>query len=253
MIANYSPSFILHRAIFGNAENKINPRFIKSTGIEFPKDDGKIKVPIEFRQSIFNTSFLTHCDKEEDEDDGEDNNEYNEFKCGYGNDYLPEFSKEANDYSNLFGCPHSSQHSLKVGDYIGGLEDCGNGRMAYSFCSSCAKEYLNSFSELKAEICHLLIPEIANIILDYTSPPLFTLIKSSDKLVCTSQFSDWLQFLHVSLAEDSKTWFINCNLDSKFYGCVMMVDEQNDLFIMMKGIDSIKEFEAIFLEKYIQK
>jgi hypothetical protein len=312
-------SFILDGAVFNDDENKLESRFIKPTGIQFPSDEKvkmgmqetlerirrcyknsldlikdlkvpeRVKVPEEFRQSIFNNSFLTFRQPgmRSDEDDDEDNyasaamgEKYNEFECGY--EPLSNFDeemfeerciKEAKDYSKLHGCSHllttainksgrlmtkvgdgDGRTSGKIGDYIAGLEICGNGSFAHTFCHSCAQEYKRP-SMLREQINLSIIgggsgarlpSDIVNIILDYLAPP-FTLINNNDqKLVPTSTYIDWVKFLHVELEEDSKTWFINCNLDNPFYGCIMLLTDQNDLFITRQGVDSIKEFEQLF-------
>jgi hypothetical protein len=183
------------------------------------------------------------------------------------------YDDEVTDYSKHDGCSHfllaksnpklklpSGRSTMKflpgewfkIGDYVDGLQYAGNGEFAYTFCSSCAQEYkrpskwvteLNRLNE-----CTKLLPVLVNIILDYLAPP-FTLIKNDEKLVLTSTYIDWVKFLHVDLEEDSKTWYINCNLDSLMYGCIMLLTEQNDLFITGKGVDDIKEFEQLFEKK----
>jgi hypothetical protein len=57
-----------------------------------------------------------------------------------------------------------------------------------------------------------------------------------------------VRFINVSLEEDSKSWYINCNLDNPFYGCIMLLTDQDGLFITRQGVDSIKKFEEIFLQ-----
>jgi hypothetical protein len=91
MTENRRPdSFILEYSVFGDDSGEIKKRFIKSTGVPFLSDEKvkdlmsetlekmkiyndnlkilvkdwkvpeRVKVPDEFRQSIFNTCFCTH-------------------------------------------------------------------------------------------------------------------------------------------------------------------------------------------------
>jgi hypothetical protein len=292
------------RILDNDIANENETRFIKKTDVPFLSDEDvrvmmeknlekikaenwkvatRVKVPEEFRQSIFNTSFHTFREKTTDDTEEKDGKMPKEFDCKFiPTDGIPKSKYRVYDVNHVHDCSirHGCQHCLtekmvtsrrgyeenlstfikkdqgyfKIGDHVDGLNFLGNNGFAYTFCKSCAQEYKRPLA-LKNEIetsAPCLLGVIVDIILDF-STPCFTLIKNDEKLIPTSTFIDWVNFLQLKgKDEKEKQWFINCNLDSSMYGCVMLLERDN-LFITSKGVDSIKEFEKLFEKKLTKK
>jgi hypothetical protein len=257
----------------------------------------RVKVPEDFRNSIFNTSFYT--DYDDCGDNGHEENEkikirertpeeqnpliYNQFDCrclltdnitirnniqimtlqGY-NDKTKTKTKVL-DYSGGRHCQHLGDNSgykeeslFKTADYVDGFQFAGNGQHSFTCCQTCRDEYTspqsssfeekNMKKELSSCLTVILPTDLVNIIFDYLRlPPSFTLVKVDEELIQTSTYIDWVPFLTIFLEEDSKDWYINCNLDNPLYGCIMMCGNQNEMFVSSNKY-TIKDFETRFLE-----
>jgi hypothetical protein len=238
-----------------------------------------IQVPKEFRQSIFNNYFYTSViddkhdnkEKEKGKEKNEEEYKYGEFECGCFTDYISDaidhmadvgenFPSNVDDHANCNiknedGDPvHTYKTATyakwKVADCIGGLKSLGVGLENGDklFCHSCAQEYKRP-SKLRLLIddgsSSMLPNDLVNIILDYLAPP-FTLVKYEDEFMETSAYIDWIEFLVYNLLEESQHWYINCNLDSKFYGYIMSWNQIDHHKLLI--FDDIKGFETSFLQ-----
>jgi hypothetical protein len=114
------------------------------------------------------------------------------------------------------------------------------------YCKDCADKFnmLPDLVNLISKYIPKIILDIIYIIRDYCKSPL-TLDLIGSKRIQSSVFTDWIYFMSF-YDFDSKLiyWFINCNLNSPFYGIVLSFTDKGDL---MMG-DHIEEFEKKFIK-----
>lgn len=261
-----------------------NPRVIISKGVPFPSDEDvqkllkeisaehcvtqkltpenfEIKVPAEFRSSIFAKSFITRFPPNKDTNTKYDNDD-GQFDCR-------SFSLKEHGYYIHYdiGIPTQDQIELRR---MGDNELCDNihldstnvathtlmetigGFSAFSkqwFCDSCANKLkrLKNENKLRCKICRFtkIIPPIINIILDYCRIP-FTLGKNNMAPYQISSLSDWVRFLRLWQYEYSIVWYINCNVKNPLYGWISAHGPESDTSLTENIQILEKKFLALF-------
>ena len=275
----------------------------------------KVKVPEEFRQSIFGNGFVSEyslsssATPEQQLLVEEKNNTtkkydykypYGQYFCGNDIDFLEDLFAELDqcdgndgifapvefyDVCQNSGCENPA--TFFTADGIGGYElfQLENNMC---FCSDCAlqkqrpplmKQTLSVVLLSLTSYGGLGTEAVVEIILDYLECP-FQLYRipfsvgvagnpsekteetieepneveeqdeepeeeeSENPTQRTSVYIDWVKFLTLNLVEDSVQWFINCNLDSPFYGHILVWGHQGELRI--SDDTNIHQFEKDF-------
>ena len=230
----------------GGKEEKEEVEYVWATGWQVAD---RVKMPEEFRQSIFKKEFFTF-----DRLPQMDNEKYGEYACAA--DTLEDtesdiFNDIANDNNGIPDDHESDTNQccelcdqtavFKIADTIGGFQMMTWDNDIF-YCQSCAEEFMKP-AGLRKWLRQTGLPAaLAEIILDYCQPP-FQFNRIDEPRIETSKYIDWVKFLTCDLCVDTRKWYINCNLNSKFYGHVLTWERCGRIFI---GGD-ISQFEKDFI------